>query len=338
MDGAEKSWEEEFRSEHASFDRLASEVEFALDALARKEAIKVHSIGSRVKSLASVAEKTERQELKDPLSEVKDIVGIRIVVLFLSDLPRLDTLIRSSFEIHDAEDKIVGGDPASFGYMSVHYLASLGSGHSGPRYDDLKHLTFEVQTRTVVMDAWANVSHHLDYKGSSSIPEELRKDFYALSGLFYVADQHFELFSERARDSQLRAQKELGTFIGEELELNLDTVEAYLNKRFKGRSHTERAYISEFVEEITAAGYQDLRQFARALDEANSAFLAYEKKYPPAGRDSDHAPRRFSDLGAARITLALADFDYAETAYMDVDEDEMILEFALWNADQVDPD
>jgi putative GTP pyrophosphokinase len=66
-------------------------------------------------------------------------------------------------------------------------------GHSGPRYDPLKHLRFEVQVRTIVMDAGAAVSHHLDYKGGTSVPSELRKDFYALSGLFYVADQHFEV-------------------------------------------------------------------------------------------------------------------------------------------------
>jgi len=44
------------------------------------------------------------------------------------------------------------------------------------------------------MDAWATVSHYLDYKTDADVPLGLRKDFQALSGLFYLADTHFEMF------------------------------------------------------------------------------------------------------------------------------------------------
>ena len=100
------------------------------------------------------------------------------MVLFLSDLPRLDKLIRDCFNVVSYENKVTDSDPSSFGYMSVHYVTTPDDSHSGPRYDELKGIPIEIQIRTVVMDAWANVSHHLDYKGESSIPKDLRKDFY----------------------------------------------------------------------------------------------------------------------------------------------------------------
>ena len=55
---------------------------------------------------------------------------------------------------------------------------------------------FEIQVRTIAQDAWASVSYHLDYKKEETIPVELRRDFYALSGLFYIADQHFKILRD----------------------------------------------------------------------------------------------------------------------------------------------
>jgi putative GTP pyrophosphokinase len=304
------AWDEEYQRRRVSYERLASEVEFALEAIAERADIKVHSVSSRVKTAESIEDKARRKELDDPLNQVTDIVGIRVVALFLTDIPRLDALIRESFDIRESDDKVTEGDPASFGYMSVHYLATLGAQHSGPRYDGLERLLFEIQTRTVVMDSWANVSHHLDYKGASSIPEDLRKDFFALSGLFYVADKHFELFAERARESQVRAREEFEQESTEEIEINLDTIEAYLAERYASRSRSDRASVSEFVEEIARAGYTEIGAFEKALDRGEPQFLEYEKVHPPKSPDS-----RFLALGAARISLALADLAFATQLY-----------------------
>lgn len=319
-------WEAEYRELEPVFERLASEVEFTLNSVIDDEGIKVHSVTNRVKSVKSIAEKSERKEIDDPLSHLNDIVGVRVVVLFRSDLPRLDELIRESFAIDTADDKITGSDPASFGYMSVHYIAGLHTRHSGPRYDGLKGIKFEIQTRTIVMDAWANVSHYLAYKGASSIPEDLRKDFFALSGLFYVADQHFEIFADRARLSQKRAREELRQDVAEAVEINLDTMEAFLVEHYKDRRHVDRASISEFVEEVSDAGYVDVGTLNERLDRAQSALTEYEERHPPAATSADGRPR-FANLGAARIALALADAQYAANTSND---DRAIEEFALW--------
>lgn len=40
------------------------------------------------------------------------------------------------------------------------------------------------------------VASFLDYKKSSTIPKQLKRDFHALSGLFYVADTHFSFLKQ----------------------------------------------------------------------------------------------------------------------------------------------
>ena len=62
--------------------------------------------------------------------------------------------------------------------------------------DNNKKFLFEIQIRTITQDAWASISHYLDYKNEISIADELKKDFYALSGLFYIADTQFNKIQE----------------------------------------------------------------------------------------------------------------------------------------------
>jgi ppGpp synthetase/RelA/SpoT-type nucleotidyltranferase len=302
-------WAEGYLAQTPVFARLAAEVEFALETITGQEGIKTHSITSRVKELQSLIEKCREKEIDDPLSEVVDLVGIRVVVLFLSDLPRLDEVIRKTFEVHEAEDKVLGGDPASFGYMSIHYVGTLKDEHAGPRYDDLKKIRFEIQARTIGMDAWANVSHYLDYKGESSVPEELKKDFYALSGLFYVADQHFEIFASRARESREQAEERLQSDAASDLEINLDTMEAFLARRYPDRVHGDRASVSRLVEEVASAGITTLGALDLILDEVETRFLKAEVEYPPTVPDEqpgpEEPPRRYMDVGAVRGSLRI---------------------------------
>lgn len=318
-------WRTEYDRRLSLYERLATEVSFALDATTRNAEIKTHLITSRVKSFESLGRKARQRELSDPLEEVMDLVGIRVVVLFLSDLPALDALIRDSFHIHSAEDKIASADSASFGYMSVHYSASLGEKHKGPRYDGLKEQRFEIQTRTIVMDAWANVSHYLDYKGSSTIPEDLRRDFFALSGLFYVADQHFEMLAERAEHSQAEAKREVRVDPREEVEVNLDTIQAFLLDRYPNRGHADRQSIGELVDEIVDAGYNNLAELATGLDAGEPALAEYENELRATG---DQVP--FFDLGAARLSLAYADRNYASRTYPSDPYPKYIRNHRLW--------
>lgn len=199
MERSAQTWQDEYRGREDVYRRLMEEALFTARSEIARAGIKTHSITGRVKTLESLEDKAQRKSYTSPLADTPDVVGVRIVVLFLSDLPKIAEIVRSVFEVVAWEDKIEGeGDSSTFGYMSQHFEVLVPSQHSGPRYDDLRGIRFEVQVRTLLMDAWANVSHYLAYKGEPSIPTELRKDFFALSGLFYVADKHFEIFFQQA--------------------------------------------------------------------------------------------------------------------------------------------
>lgn len=290
------------------YRRLEEEVLFTLEAALDEAAIKTHSVTARVKNLASLEDKAVRKNYGSPLDDVSDLVGARVVTLFLADLPKVRHVLEAQFEVVGTDDKIEGGDPSTFGYMSEHYVARLGSAHTGPRYNEIQGIPFEIQVRTILMDAWANVSHYLAYKGEASIPARLRRDFHALSGLFYVADQHFEMFFKGVMDSRSAGRQAIEP---SDPDINLETVQALLQRRYKDRLSSDAESVSEFVEEVTQLGYSDLEELHQALTAGDPLVLEYEIKHPPHNEKGE----RFEDVGAARMALAIADPRYADTFY-----------------------
>jgi hypothetical protein len=238
----------------------------------------------------------------NPFDEITDLVGARVVALFLSDLKLYDQIIRSTFDVIDFDDKVAAASDDTFGYMSVHYICRLGTSHAGPRYAGIGSQAFEVQLRTIVMDAWANVSHHLAYTTDSSIPSELRRDFFALSGLFYVADQHFELFFHEAIKRQTQATSAIAGGSTTQLPLDLETVTALLEQLYPARKTSRRSHIAELLKELESQNYTTLDELERALRAATPAAEAYERDYPPVNTS------KFSALGITRVALGILNF------------------------------
>lgn len=181
----------------ANLDIYKNLAELVHYALAKKiKGIKTHSIGYRIKDISSLLDKVRRKNIEKPFEQIHDLVGFRIVCLFLSDLEEIKEIIRKEFEVFDEDDKVNDTELNIFGYMSLHLKANLKPSFESPYGKEIKNIPFEIQVRTIAQDAWASISHYLDYKKKSVIPDQLKRDFHALSGLFYVADTHFSFIRE----------------------------------------------------------------------------------------------------------------------------------------------
>ncbi len=311
----------EYSKRKQGYEKLKTEIIYILEKQLKAANIPYHMIDGRIKELDSVIAKAQRntpeQEFED-IDKIIDICGVRIICLFLSDIKKIELLIEKNFDIEDKDDKILSKSESEFGYLSVHYVGKLPSDFSGPRYNDIKGLRFEIQIRTIAMHSWSTISHYLDYKSPHSIPSELRKDFQALSALFYLADSHFELFFHKGQESkqivEKKAKKASG-IAGEEI--NLDTLSIYLKSKFPDRRHsTNIGAISELVEELVAMGYTTIGEVDKDLQRSAEAFRFYEGKYTPRDVET-HKPTRFADIGAVRIALRIVNKgeDFYDTRY-----------------------
>jgi putative GTP pyrophosphokinase len=181
---------------------------------------------------------------------------------------------------------------------SDHYVVTLPEKFKGTRYDEIKSLKCEIQVRTILMDAWASVSHHLVYKQVIDVPTEALADFNALTGLFYVADTHFEMFRQASQSRSITLMKRAREGrLDLDQEINLETLKAYVTAKYPDR---EWRYPPHLMSELRIFGYKRLSQ----LDEKITAAS-------PALREIEHEEGiEWSSEGLVRTVLDLVDAKY----------------------------
>lgn len=327
-------WVDEFDARQLVFENLRTEIENELrtaitvvdpeeDAAVQTELFKVHDLRSRVKKAKSFREKIGRKRYTDPFNEMRDVVGARVVCLFLSDLPTIDGIIREKFDVKDWQDKTQEAGPDKFGYRAVHYDCQIKPGYSGPHYDRIKDIWFEVQVRTILQDAWAVVEHILAYKGLRSIPSESRADFNALVGLFHLADKTFQQLRDAATQQDADAEAAVAMATGgpdltvsrmpsvtaPDAPLNRSTVKALLRQLYPEREACDDSDYSELVEDFASAGVTGIRELQVLLSVGRDAALRREAESPP--EDEDGNSGTYWDVGFARQSMKEALPEYS---------------------------
>lgn len=285
------------------YKQLCEEVVFVLKNDIRKSQMKIHGISYRIKSFDSFCDKLLRKTVSiDPFKQVRDIAGVRIVCLYRSDLDTLGKLISKNFDVISSDTSRTRLE-SKFGYMSDHYLVKLSNEYRGKRYDEIKNLECEIQVRTILMDAWAAVSHHLDYKKETDVPSPLKKDFTAVSGLLYAADTHFELFRQGIEKSTMKLSKSVESDKFDlNQEVNMDSLRAYLKWKLPHRERYSVVTYSDLVTDLKNLGYMKISQLDDVLQASKTIAEVVEKE--------EMHQRFYSDTGFVRICLMIYDEDY----------------------------
>ncbi|MBE9586518.1 (p)ppGpp synthetase [Mucilaginibacter sp. JRF] len=157
--------------------------------------INVHHITFRIKKSQSLERKIEAKgnKYKD-ISEITDICGIRIITYLDSDVNKVAQIIEKEFEVdyaNSVDKRKLKAD--QFGYKSLHYVISLTNERlklsEYKRYQELK---LEIQVRSILQHAWAEIEHDLGYKGEIAIPDKFKRNFNRLSALLETADIEFD--------------------------------------------------------------------------------------------------------------------------------------------------
>jgi putative GTP pyrophosphokinase len=248
-----------------SYERLAHEVQFTLDKRLREAEIEFSAVSHRVKTEESVRKKIEIKSYSNPLEEVTDLAGVRIVYLYSNDFERIKEIIAKEFEVIEIVDKRSDRGIDKFGYVAVHFIVHLGEKSSGARYDDLKSLKCEIQVRTVLQDAWAIINHHLMYKQEQDVPNPLLRKVNSLAGLLETADYQFDYI--RLEREQYIAEVESNPDSLMNQEINADTLAAFLKDYFPDQPMEELDYfIPEALDIPNREKYKTLGDLKNVLD------------------------------------------------------------------------
>lgn len=260
----------QFLDQRPDFEQLCTEIGYILDKRLTARGIEFSTVTWRAKTLNSFLEKIQRKTYRDPFLEITDFAGVRVVCLYISDIPLIEDTIRQEFDVVEKVDKLNDKGVDRFGYGAIHFIVKLGKNSSGARYDDLRNLPCEIQVRSVLQDAWAIIDHHLVYKDESSIPTPLQRKLNSLAGLFETADDQFDrVRAERSsylaevRESQKDPQEFLSN------ELNQDSFSEYLQWKFPNLP--EETFEGETITVfglINNRAYRTLADLDRAIEKA----------------------------------------------------------------------
>lgn len=167
---------------------------------------------SRVKSFKSYYQKLLRIKPKtlgkEQLPALTDLLGIRVICPFLEDIQQVITQVSNLFSVIEVEQKGADRTFMEFGYESVHVLIEIPE-EIKKNISDCQlpsELVCEIQIRTILQDAWAEVEHELIYKSEfSPFDLPLRRKLASMNASLSLADIVFQ----EIRDYQNKLNQEL---------------------------------------------------------------------------------------------------------------------------------
>lgn len=297
----------------------------------------------RVKDWASLAEKIGRKSLQiSNVTELPDLVGLRLILLFRRDLERADELIKDNFDVVSIEDTAQRLEESQFGYQSQHYVVRLKTEwQSVPRYSDLGDLTAEIQVRTLAQHMWAAASHKLQYKREESVPLPLRRAIYRVSALLETVDLELD-----------RVLSERSTYISSNLAdsdadagLNVDLVQIIAKELLPAENDDgENAGFDEVLAELGDVGITTARELRNLLASHLDRIMAADKKAikawgPHRGAAKERARRgvyfnfiglirqaMIEEFGEDKVRAIIRTFEDPSDADDDDDDDDFYVE------------
>ncbi len=162
-------------------------------------------VQTRPKCIISFAKKIIRKDkYTDPLKEVTDLCGARVIVHFQRQVEKICDFIKNNFEIDEENSLDLKSQLKinEFGYRSVHYIITPKKPYIAGVKIPGKFYTFkaEVQIRTLAEHVWADISHDRIYKTELMLPVEWRREAARLSAILEEADEKFGNMADKIDD------------------------------------------------------------------------------------------------------------------------------------------
>lgn len=137
-------------------------------------------------------ENNDKLKYSEPLEEIQDQIGARIVVFYLSDVQRISDIIKTRFAYLENSKKSPESDK-EFGYFGEHFILPLPTDVTDGLHTETNRL-FELQIKTLFQHAWSEAEHDTSYKAPAEMTREEKRLMALTSANAWSADQIFEQF------------------------------------------------------------------------------------------------------------------------------------------------
>jgi putative GTP pyrophosphokinase len=163
---------------------------------------RIDMVTARAKGIESFMEKASKGEngrpkYTDPLAQIQDQIGARVVTRYLCDVDAISQLVEHYFSTIEAQ-RVVPDSPKEFGYEGKHYILLIPDDlFVGSLKGMRQPQVFELQVKTIFQYAWGEADHDLGYKPSGQLSNDQKRRIAFTAAQAWGADR---IFDELSRD------------------------------------------------------------------------------------------------------------------------------------------
>jgi ppGpp synthetase/RelA/SpoT-type nucleotidyltranferase len=257
------------------FESFAETVHSILKARLDADGIRVNTTAHRVKSVESFGDKAQKPSDDDPnlpkypspLQDITDLAGVRAITNYLSTEAEVDDVINAEFAVVEKTNRTqLLLEEERFGYHGIHYLVRLRENRQKlPEYKQFNGLVAEIQVRTVLQHAWAEIEHDIQYKARTTLTKETRRRFMTLAGLLEIADREFQSIQDENLRLQVQARELVEAGNLDRVEITPDSLKQYVDRKL-GPDGRMSDFSYQWTSRLLARlGFSDLGQLDQAI-------------------------------------------------------------------------
>lgn len=161
-----------------------------------KDVPRVDRVSARAKDPSRFLKKAEKEEngnpkYSNPLAQIQDQIGARVIVFYLSDVALVEKEIEDYYRPIEKQDLVPESD-SEFGYVGKHYVLLLPEDVIDDDVDRKKvPKFFELQIKTLFQHAWSEANHDLGYKPGQELTSHQKRKLAFTAAQAWGADQIF---------------------------------------------------------------------------------------------------------------------------------------------------
>jgi len=152
----------------------------------------IHHIESRLKTPESIIKKLQKRNMEISLESIRqnltDVAGIRVICNYIDDIYQISDMLTSQNDIRLLSMQDYISNPKESGYRSLHLVVEVPIFLS----NQIENVPAEIQIRTIAMDFWASLEHHLKYKSDKAIAEDLWDRLKNCADAIYQVDSEMQ--------------------------------------------------------------------------------------------------------------------------------------------------